>query len=133
MNEINHMQLIRAKDDVYKHAFAEAQKTLISVRSQANYENILRKLLKETILELEGEEILLHIDKQDESLCKKLLKELKLNHEIVTDITSIGGLNASTRDGKFIVFNTIESRLETAKVQLKLEVFAVLYGGQVGM
>jgi V/A-type H+-transporting ATPase subunit E len=90
-------------------------------------------LLKETILELEGEEILLHIDKQDESLCKKLLKELKLNHEIVTDITSIGGLNASTRDGKFIVFNTIESRLETAKVQLKLEVFAVLYGGQVGM
>ena len=133
MNEINHMQLIRAKDDVYKHAFAEAQKTLISVRNQANYENILRKLLKETILELEGEEILLHIDKQDESLCKKLLKELKLNHEIVTDITSIGGLNASTRDGKFIVFNTIESRLETAKVQLKLEVFAVLYGGQVGM
>jgi len=133
MNEENHMQLIRAKDDVFKHAFAEAQKTLISVRSQANYENIFRKLLKETILELEGEEILLHIDKLDESLCKKLLKELKLNHEIVTDITSIGGLNASTRDGKFIIFNTIESRLESAKVQLKLEVFSVLYGGQVGM
>ncbi len=133
MNEENHMRLIRAKDDVFKHAFTEAQKILTSVRSQANYENIFRKLLKETLLELEGNEILVHIDKQDESLCKKLLTELKLNHEIVTDINSTGGLNASTRDGKFIIFNTIESRLERAKVQLKLEVFAALYGDQVGM
>jgi V/A-type H+-transporting ATPase subunit E len=133
INEENRMQLVRAKDDVFKHAFTEAQKILSSERSQANYENIFRKLLKETITELEGEEILLHIDKRDESLCKKLLPELKLNCEIVTDITCAGGLNASTRDGKFIIFNTIESRFERAKEQLKLEVFAILYGDQVGM
>jgi V/A-type H+-transporting ATPase subunit E len=133
INEENHMRLIRAKDNVFKHAFTEAQKILLSVRSQTNYENIFRKLLKETLLELEGEEILLHIDKRDENLCKKLLAELTLNHEIVTDLTSIGGLNASTRDGKFIIFNTIESRLERAKVQIKLEIFATLYGDQVGI
>jgi len=133
INEENHMRLIRAKDNVFKHAFTEAQKILLSVRSQANYENIFRKLLKETLLELEGEEILLHIDKRDENLCKKLLAELTLNHEIVTDLTSIGGLNASTRDGKFIIFNTIESRLEKAMVQIKLEIFAILYGDQVGI
>jgi V/A-type H+-transporting ATPase subunit E len=133
INEENHMRLIRAKDNVFKHAFTEAQKILLSVRSQANYENIFRKLLKETLLELEGEGILLHIDKRDENLCKKLLAELTLNHEIVTDLTSIGGLNASTRDGKFIIFNTIESRLERAKVQIKLEIFAMLYGDQVGI
>jgi vacuolar-type H+-ATPase subunit E/Vma4 len=133
INEENRMQLIRAKDDVFKHAFSEAQKILLAVRSQANYEKIFENLLKETILELEGEEILLHIDKRDESLCKKMLPELRLTTEIVTDITCAGGLNASTRDGKFIIFNTIESRSERAKVQLKLEVFATLYGGQVGM
>jgi len=133
INEENHMRLIRAKDNVFKHAFTEAQKILLSVRSQANYENIFRKLLKETLLELEGEEILLHIDKRDENLCKKLLAELTLNHEIVTDLTSIGGLNASTRDGKFIIFNTIESTPEKAMVQIKLEIFAILYGDQVGI
>ncbi len=127
------MQLVKAKDDVFKHAFSEAQKILLSVRGKENYENIFRNLLKETIFELEGEEILLHVDKRDESLCKKLLQELKSKSEIVTDITSAGGLNASTRDGKFIIFNTIESRFERAKVQLKLEVFGILYGGQVGM
>ena len=133
INEENRMQLVRAKDDVFKHAFTEAQKILSSERSQADYENIFRKLLKEIIIELEGAEILLHIDKRDEGLCKKLLPELKLNCEIVTDITCAGGLNASTKDGKFIIFNTIESRFERAKVQLKLEVFATLYGDQVGM
>jgi vacuolar-type H+-ATPase subunit E/Vma4 len=133
INEENRMQLVKAKDDVFKHAFTGAQKILLSVRGKENYENIFRNLLKETIFELEGEEILLHVDKQDESLCKKLLQELKSKSEIVTDITSAGGLNASTRDGKFIIFNTIESRFERAKVQLKLEVFAILYGGQVGM
>jgi V/A-type H+-transporting ATPase subunit E len=127
------MQLTRAKDDVFQHAFSEAQNILQSVRGQAQYETIFKTLLKEAITELEGEEILLHIDKKDENLCKKVLSELKLNCGIVTDITCAGGLNASTKDGKFIIFNTVDSRIERAKVLLKLDVFATLYGGQVGL
>ena len=124
------MQFTRTKDEVYKKAFFEAQKILSSARSRADYENNFRKMLKEVVLELEGEDIQLHIDKRDEDLCKKLLLELKLNCEVVTDITSAGGLDASTKDGKFIVFNTIESRFERAKALLKTEIFTTLYGGQ---
>ena len=133
VNEETRMQLTRAKDDVFQHAFTEAQKILQSVRGQANYENIFKTLLKEAVTELEGEEILLHIDKKDEHLCKKVLSELKLNCVIVTDITCAGGLNASTKDGRFIIFNTVDSRIERAKVLSKLDVFATLYGGQVGL
>ena len=124
------MQITRTKDEVYKKAFFEAQKILSSIRSRADYENNFRKMLQEVVLELEREDIQLHIDKRDENLCKKVLSELKLNCEVVTDITSAGGLNASTKDGKFIVFNTIESRFETAKGLLKPEIFTSLYGGQ---
>ncbi len=133
INEENRMHLIQAKDNVFNHAFTEAQTILSSVRNKANYESIFRELLKETLSELEGQEIQLHIDKRDEILCKKLLTELKSNCEIVADITCTGGLNATTKDGKFIIFNTIESRFERAKVLVKLEVFGTLYGGQVGM
>lgn len=133
INEKTRMQLIQAKETVFVKAFTEAQKNLSSARGQADYENFFRKLLNETVLELEGEEIQLHIDKRDEALCKKLLPELKVNCEIVTDITCAGGLNAGTKDGRFIVFNTIESRFERAKVLLKREVYATLYGGQGGM
>ena len=114
-------------------SFAEALKILSSVRGQADYENIFRKMVAETLHELEGEEIQLHIDKRDEALVKKLLPEFKINCEIVTDITCAGGLNAGTKDGRFIVFNTIESRFERAKVLLKREVYATLYGGKGGM
>ena len=124
------MQATRTKDEVYQKAFSEAQKILSSIRSRADYENSFRKMLQEVVLELKGEDVQLHIDKRDENLCKKLLSELKLNHELVTDITSEGGLNASTKDGKFIVFNTIESRFEKAKTLLKPEIFTTLYGGQ---
>ena len=124
------MQITRTKDEVYKKAFFEAQKILSSVRARADYENNFRKMLQEVVLELEREDIQLHIDKRDENLCKKVLSELNLHCEVVTDITSAGGLNASTKDGKFIVFNTIESRFEKAKALLKPEIFTILYGGQ---
>jgi len=127
------MQLIRVKDEMYQKAFSEARATLSSARENPNYENSYRKMFKEAAAELAGEEIQLHIDKRDENLCKKLLPELNLNCEITTDLTCAGGLNASTKDGKFIVFNTIESRFERAKVFLRSEIFAILYGDQGGL
>jgi len=133
VKEETRMQLIRAKDEVYQKACFEAKRILSSARGNANYEKIFRNMLKEAVLELKGEEIQLHIDKRDENLCKKLLPELNLNCEIITDLTSAGGLNASTKDQKFIVFNTIESRFEKAKVLLRLELFTALYGGQGGV
>jgi len=133
INEKTRMSLIQAKETVFIKAFDEARKNLSSVRGQADYENFFRKLLKEIVHELEGEEIQLHIDKRDEVLCKKLLSEFKLNCEIITDITCAGGLNAGTKDGRFIVFDTIESRFERAKVLVKREVYATLYGGKGGM
>jgi V/A-type H+-transporting ATPase subunit E len=127
------MQLIRVKDEMYHKAFFKAKATLSSTRENANYENCFRKMLKEAAAELAGEEIRLHIDKRDENLCKKLLPELHLNCEIATDLTCAGGLNASTKDERFIVFNTIESRFERAKVLLRSEIFATLYGDQGGL
>ena len=133
IKEETRMQFTRAKDDVFKKAFSEAQKILSSARSHADYENNFRKMLHEVLLELEGEEIQMHIDKRDETLCKNILSELKLNCDVVTDITCAGGLNANTKDGRFIVFNTIESRIEKVKALLKSELFTTLYGGQSGV
>jgi vacuolar-type H+-ATPase subunit E/Vma4 len=133
VREETRMQLIRAKDEVFQKACFEAKKILSSARENRNYENSFRKMLKEAVLELEGEKIQLNIDKRDESLCKKMLPELKVNCEIITDLTSAGGLNAGTKDQKFVVFNTIESRFEKAKALLRLDLFAALYGGKGGV
>lgn len=133
IKEETKMQLIRVKDEMYQKAFLKAKATLSSAREKANYKNSFRKMLKEAAAELAGEEIRLHIDKRDENICKKLLPELHLNCEIATDLTCAGGLNASTKDERFTVFNTIESRLERAKALMRSEIFTILYGDQGGI
>jgi len=130
IKEETKMQLIRVKEETYQKAFLKAKATLSSAREKANYKNSFRKMLIEAAAEMAGEEIRLHIDKRDENLCKKLLPELNLTCEIATDLTCAGGLNASTKDERFIVFSTIESRLEKAKELLKSEIFTTLYGDQ---
>jgi len=41
----------------------------------------------------------------------------------------MGGLVATTKDGKVVVLNTLESRLENARRRLRLRTFSMLYGG----
>jgi V/A-type H+-transporting ATPase subunit E len=133
IREENRMQLIRVKDTVYQKSFSEAQKILSSARENIHYEKNFSRMLKEAVTEMEGEEKILHIDRRDEVLCKQLIAELHLNCDLVTDLTIAGGLNISTMDGQFVVFNTIEARFEKAKVLLKPEIFAILYGGPGGI
>lgn len=133
INEERRMQVTRVKDELFWRAFADAKDALRLAREHAKYGSSFRKMLEEAVLELEGDKIQLHIDKRDEDLCRKVVSELRIDCDVITDITTLGGLNASTKDGKFVVLNTIESRFERAKVQLKPEIFTALYGGQGGM
>jgi vacuolar-type H+-ATPase subunit E/Vma4 len=127
------MQLIHAKDEVYQKAFTGAKEQLSRLRTEAHYASDFKKMLQEAASELEGESLVLSIDKRDEALCKKLVPELNLNCGIVTDIITDGGLEVSTKDGRFVIKNTIESRLERSKVLIKPEIFATLYGDLGGV
>ncbi len=122
------MRIIKEKDTVIQQAFAEAKKSLSDFRDRGNYKEHFKNMIQEALRELEGQKVRLHIDERDENLCKQVLAELNENSEIITDLTSAGGLSVSTRDEKVVVFNTIESRLNTARELLNREVFSTLYG-----
>ncbi len=122
------MNVIRIKDEMLQKAFLEAKGKLASFREQSTYKDAFKKMIQEAIDELDGKEVRLHVDKRDESLCKQILAEMNKNSEIEADLTCAGGLNASTKDEKVIVSNTIESRLDKATELLKFEIFSTLYG-----
>jgi V/A-type H+-transporting ATPase subunit E len=132
-NEEIRLQLTRVKDEMYQTAVAQALSDLQSVRNHPGYEKIFKEFLQEAYEELRGEKIEIHIDKRDEGICRKLVSELSINGDIVTDITSAGGMNISTKDGRFVVFNTVESRFERAKVLLRPEIFATIFGDSGGV
>ena len=124
----NKMRIIKEKDAVIQRAFFDAKKSLDSFRDHPSYKEDFKKMLQEAVRELEGEKVNLHIDTRDETLCRQVLDELGRNSEIVGDLTSAGGLAVSTKDGKVVISNTIESRLNNAKELLKQEIFSTLFG-----
>lgn len=123
------MRVLKEKEEVIQRAFAEAKKRLEGFRNDINYKANFKKMVQEAVLALEAENVVFHIDKRDENVCKHVLNELNGNAEFVNDLTSLGGLEVSTEDGKIVVFNTIESRLANAEELLRRQIFATLYGG----
>jgi len=128
VNSETKMSIIKEKDAAVQRAFDEAEKSLIDFRDRRTYHVYFKLMVQEAVGELEGEKVRFHIDKRDENLCQQVLAELSLNSEVITDLTSAGGLIVSTRDEKVVVSNTIESRLNNARELLKREIFSTLYG-----
>jgi len=127
----NKEKLIKTKERVYASAFTEAEQSLSQIRKDPKYPVILKNLAHEALGALGalgGEKILIHIDKQDELLMKGILSDLNSSENVKTDLHTAGGLVVSTPDGSVNISNTIESRLERAKEQKKLQIYTALFG-----
>lgn len=122
------MEIINTKNEIFLKAFLDATSILGSVRQHPRYRKSLSTYITEVSGALGGGDIILHIDPRDESLCRDILNDKKMNYEIVTDLTTAGGLNAQTRDGRFLVLNTLESRIHKAKELHRPEIFSLLFG-----
>jgi vacuolar-type H+-ATPase subunit E/Vma4 len=122
------MELARQKDRIFQQAFQEAARRLASARTGSGYEKSFRAMAAEALEGLEGGDVILHVDRRDESLAHKTLAALGKNCEVKADLETMGGLSVTTKDGRNVVFNTLDSRLEKAKKLLKSEIFTILYG-----
>jgi len=121
------MVLAGVKNDLFQQVFTGAAQRMASVRDHPRYRESFRAMVREAMEELGGEEVTLHIDPRDEALCREVLGEMKRNCDVVPDLTTLGGLKATTPDERLAVINTIESRLERAKELMKREVMSTLY------
>ncbi len=123
------LQVMKAKADISDQVFELSGQELEKSRQRPRYEVSFKSFLQESLAELAGEQTRIHIDPRDGPLCRKILAELSLDPEIVTDLHCAGGLNVSSGNDTFVVLDTIESRLKKAKEALRPEVFSILYGG----
>ena len=121
-------KLARARQEACLSVFQEAAIRLASIRSSPSYEAFFEAVLSEVTESLNSEKIRLHIDKKDEALCRQLVKNIGNEVEVVTDLSTVGGLSGSTPDGKVVVRNTIEDRLVRAKERMNVVVYSGLYG-----
>jgi vacuolar-type H+-ATPase subunit E/Vma4 len=127
----SNIRTTEVKTEVYQRVFSNAETVLHGIRNTPQYGEVFRFLAREAADAASERKIEFHVDPRDEMLCKKVLGELNLpGAVIVPDISCIGGLDVSTAGGGTVIRNTIESRLARARDLIKLDVYAILYGGK---
>lgn len=122
------MRLNEEKENTYNLVFETALQKLSDVRQTEQYPHMFSALLEESIRNLGGGAIVVHVDAQDAELCKRVLAEKNIECTVVSDIRCCGGLNVSRADGSTTVYNTLESRMERAQEVYKRELYRTLYG-----
>lgn len=118
--------LASLKYELFNEAFEQARTRLGSLRENGHYEDTFRQMAAEAINAIGEDEVVLHVDKRDVDLCRKVVDGMGKRYEVVADISCAGGLNASTKDLKVSALNTVEYRLEKARQRMKLEIFSIL-------
>jgi len=129
------------KEEQIKKAFSEAESRLIGLADKPEYSNILNKLIVESGIVAGGgplevqvrahdrpllsEEMLAHLSKKISNIVKKPTS-LKLSEE---PLAAIGGAIVRSGGGVIEVENTLDSRLERLKRELRFKVAEILFGG----
>jgi len=97
---------------------------LALIRTETIYPEVLRRLTQETLAEIKlssvgSEMICLEIDSRDRDLLADILTALKLDLPVRDDLNCWGGLVAKSEDGRVVVINTLEARLERTTPYLR--------------
>jgi vacuolar-type H+-ATPase subunit E/Vma4 len=109
------------RENLVENLIIRTREKLATLRSDPSYPVVLRKLLKEALAELAlggaGKPQLV-ADLRDKDLLGTILDELKLDLPVTYELNCWGGLKATSEDGRVVVINTFESRLEHASAFL---------------
>jgi len=131
-------EVMQVREALIAEAFALARERLAEVRCQPEYLRILRRLAEEAIAELGqaggGEpqasaQVILRIDPRDAALIEAILSNLPVPATAEPVLDCLGGLEVCTADGRIIVSNTFETRLDQARRRLRREIADLVAGG----
>jgi V/A-type H+-transporting ATPase subunit E len=120
-----------ARDRLVEATLTETRQRLAGLRANPDYELILRRLIQQAVdalgeRELRCDRPVLEIDGRDEAHVRHILAELGLDLSVVSSLDCWGGVVATSGDGRVVVNNTLESRLERAGPFLRQDVVAFI-------
>jgi vacuolar-type H+-ATPase subunit E/Vma4 len=127
-----HLERLRVvgevRENLVDEALARVGKRLETLRGKESYPRVLRRLIDEALAELaEGgaDRARLRADPRDRALVSQILEALKRDLAISYELSCRGGLLASSEDGRVVVINTVEARLERATPFLRSHLAAL--------
>jgi vacuolar-type H+-ATPase subunit E/Vma4 len=125
-----------AREELVDAALLETKRHLANVRMQPIYRAVLHQLTREALIALNGSlmetrQTRLEADPRDRGLLEGILSDLRLNLPIDYILDCQGGLTAKSGDGRVVVINTLEARLERATSHLRCYLAALFEDEQL--
>jgi V/A-type H+-transporting ATPase subunit E len=120
--------LLEAKDEAIAEVFRRAEEALDQVvRDHTRYGRILEHLIPEGIQGFNGR-VIIEAHPDDVKAVQAAVQRQKLDAEVRAAEGVHGGVRLFSTDGRYIVLNTLQSRLERARPALASEVARTLWG-----
>ena len=112
------------REELVTAALDQTRGRLANARNEHFYPAVLRRLVEETLTEFDEQDqetgqIELRVDLHDQALISRILSDMGLTLPIHYDVSCWGGLTAQSKDGKIVVVNTLEARLQRALPYLR--------------
>ncbi|MCS7173140.1 MAG: V-type proton ATPase subunit E [Armatimonadetes bacterium] len=121
--------VLAAKDEQIEEVFRRARQELERLsQDPARYEPVLRGLLQEAVAGFR-DRVVVECAERDLPLVQAAVQTLGLEAEVRPSPELWGGVRVRSTDGRFVVENTLLSRLERARQLLLSEVADILWGG----
>lgn len=127
--------IAEAHQAVMEQTLDRVRERLAQLRTETDYPQVLHSLTSEALETLgrvsqNGSDLSLRADERDRDSLEQILKELDHNPAVTYDLEQWGGVIAVSADGRLVVDNTLEARLDRAWPYLTRVLAATFTGEQ---
>ena len=114
--------------------FEKAKTILASSNKENSYRLLMRKILKDSIMMIDSDQVIVECNKNDIELVKEAISDsFNDNNKIKIKISdhplnAIGGIRLTSADGSMTFDNTLDSRIERLKPLIRKNIAQMLRG-----
>lgn len=114
--------------------FEKAKTILASSNKENSYRLLMRKILKDSVMMIDSDQVIVECNKNDIELVEKAISDsFKDNNKIKIKLSdhplnAIGGIRLTSADGSMTFDNTLDSRIERLKPLIRKNIAQMLRG-----
>lgn len=114
--------------------FEKAKTILASSNKENSYRLLMRKILKDSVMMIDSDQVIVECNKNDIELVEKAISDIfNDNNKIKIKISdhplnAIGGIRLTSADGSMTFDNTLDSRIERLKPLIRKNIAQMLRG-----
>ena len=114
--------------------FEKAKTILASSNKEKSYRLLMRKILKDSVMMIDSDQVIVECNKNDIDLVKQAISDsFNDNNKIKIKISdhplnAIGGIRLTSADGSMTFDNTLDSRIERLKPLIRKNIAQMLRG-----